>query len=240
MKKSTLVVTHERSGTHLLINMINYKNNGNFCAIGKLPDNKKHDLETYKDYVYKYILMNSVANKDVISKSHHQSFFYEDFIDYLFENYNVIYLKRDIKDVLVSYYKFLNSDEEHKLIKDFPKFDEWIFMNPKNVGYKYFANYPDPHVFYEPIDYIDRWLIHVNSWVKYKDNLLMINYEDILNDYIETKNKIENFLGQKISDKIPNINDKNLPNFYPNKGIIGTYKEYMNDEIIDKIQKMML
>jgi hypothetical protein len=235
MGKSILVVTHERSGTHMLINIINNKNNGDYSAIGRLPENKKHDIDTYKEYVYKYILMNANSNKDLVSKSHHQVEFFDNFLDYLYDNYHVIYLKRDIKDVLLSYYKFLNSDDNHKQIVDFPIFKDWIFMNPSKIGYKYFANYPDPHVINEPIDYIDRILIHQKGWEKQKDNILTLNYEDILTDFPNQKIKIEDYIGQKVSNDIPNINDKKLPNFYPNKGIIGGYLEYMDVELINKI-----
>ena len=94
MKHPIIVVTHERSGTHLLINLINYKNNGNFSSIGRLPsENIPHTVEVYKDYVYKYILTNRY-DLDAISKSHHQVEFYEPFFDYVFENYKVIYLRR--------------------------------------------------------------------------------------------------------------------------------------------------
>ena len=46
--KNILVVTHERAGTHLVINLINYKNNGDFIPIGKLPyTEKEYTLENY-------------------------------------------------------------------------------------------------------------------------------------------------------------------------------------------------
>lgn len=234
MQKSVLVVTHERSGTHLMINIINHRHNGRFSAIGALPPNKKHDIPTYKDYVYKYVLANRF-DTDTISKSHHQVEFYEDFIDELFDNYNVIYVNRDIKDTLVSYHKFLNSDEKHNPIPDFPKLGEWIFMNPEKIGYTFFAKYPDPHIIVPPKDYIDRILIHQNGWMKYKDRLLVINYEDLLLDYQTEKEKLELYLGQKVTNIVPEIGDPRLPNFFPNKGVIGSHKDHMSVKLISKI-----
>ncbi len=237
MKKSILVVTHERCGTHLLINTINYKNNGNFTAIGKLPSNKPHNLETYKDYVYKYTLMN-VHDKDIVSKSHHQIEFFED-KDFLFSNYKVIYLKREVKDTLCSYHRFLNCDENYEPIKDFPLLEDWVFMNPKETGFKYFAGYPDPHVIIEPIDYIDRILIHQKGWEEYKDNILTISYEDVVSNYYTTKNIIEEYIEEEISPHIPDINNKDLPNFFPNKGVVGSHKDLMSKDLIIKINEII-
>jgi len=227
--KNILIVTHERSGTHLLINIINFENNGNFRSIGLLPPNEEHNLENYKKYVYRHMV--NTFYPDLISKSHHQVEFYEPFMNYVFDNYKVIYVKRDIKDVLISYYHFL------KRCNDFPEFKDWIFMNPKEIGNKYVDKNPDPHIIIEPKEYIDRWTLHYNGWMKYKDKLLVVNYEDLLNDFQLQKQRLEDYLGKKVSDDLPDRNDKILTNIKPNKGIIGWHKEFMDEELIKKINK---
>lgn len=239
MNKPVLVVTHERSGTHLLINLINFDNKGEFYTIGFMPKirDKVFTLEEYKHQVYKDIVVYSYK-ENIVCKSHHQVEFMEPFLDFVFEKYRVIYLKRDVKDVLVSYYKFLPGSDD-----DFPNFKDWIFMKPSDVGDKYLVsknthmNGPDPHIFIEPNNYIHRWKMHIDGWMKYKDKLLVLNYEDILQNFEETKKKIEEFIGKKIADKIPDIKDKELPNFNPGKGIIGSHKECMNRDLIKKIEK---
>lgn len=238
--KNILVVTHERSGTHLVINIINHSNFGNFKPIGKLPKfEKEFNLENYIKYANLSMLYEYYQPK-LVFKSHHQIEFFKDNLKELFNKYYIIYVKRDIKDVLISYYKFLNGKGRDKNgisipIENFPDFKDWIFMKPCDVGYKYFEKYPDPHVYNEPETYIDRYLNHYNGWMQYKDKLLLINYEDILQDFQKVKEDLEIFLQKKVCNNIPDINDKKLPNFAPNKGIIGSYKEYMDDVTISKI-----
>jgi hypothetical protein len=237
MNKPILVITHERSGTHLLINLINYHNFGQFYTIGYIPKvkNKIYTLQEYKHQVYKDITVYSYLS-DIVCKSHHQVQFMENYLDFIFDKYHVIYVKRDIKDMLLSYYRFLPGTDN-----DFPKIEDWVFMKPKEVGEKYLLTSdnhmvgPDPHIIVEPENYIDRWLMHIEGWTKYKDNILFINYEDILQEFPKTKLIIEEHIGRRISDKIPDINDKRFTNINPGKGIAGSHKEVMSHYLIEKI-----
>ena len=76
---------------------------------------------------------------------------------------------------------------------------------------------------------------------KYNDFFLFENYSLIKTEYqlnhLNNKEKIEYFIGREIADSIPDLHDPNLPNFVPNKGIIGGYKEIMNDDLINKINE---
>lgn len=241
MSKPIIVVTHERSGTHLTINTVNYENKGKFTTIGYLPKISKEKPFTTNDYinkVYKDIHVYAYI-ENIVCKSHHQSEFFKDYEDFLFSNYKVIHIYRDVKDVLVSYYKFLFGD-----IKNKPLFEDWIFMKPQEVGEKYLVSSgnhmsgPDPHILIEPENYIDRWKRHKDGWLKYNEPL-HLTYEEFLTDFKLTKEKLENFLGREVNNFIPDINNKELPNFAPNKGIIGSHVEYMDKELIKKINEYL-
>ena len=239
--KPILVITHERSGTHLLINLINYDKKGQFYTIGYIPKvkNKIYTIQEYKQQVYKDIMVYSYMS-DIVCKSHHQVEFMENDLDFIFDKYKVIYLKREVKDVLLSYYRFLPGEDD-----EFPKFEDWIFMKPKEVGEKYLLTKdthmtgPDPHILMEPENYVLRWKRHVDGWLRYKENILVINYEDILLDFNNTKNIIEEYIGKKIGHSIPDINNKELPNFNAGKGIVGSHKEYMSEDTIKRISEYL-
>ena len=235
MSKPILVQTHERSGTHLVINLINYENFGKFATIGYIPKQKgrTYSKKEYIDTVYKHIHVYAHM-PDIVCKSHHQVQFMEDYIDFVLSNFKVIYVERNIFDVLWSYYKFLFGKDR----EDIPTFDDWVFMKPSEVGQKYLLSSenhlhgPDPHIYVEPTNYIQRWQWHKEGWLKYKDRLLHITYEDILQNFTETKEKIEEYIGRKISDTIPDLHDKRFPNFAPNRGIVGGHN------IDEKTQKI--
>jgi len=233
--KPILVVTHERSGTHLLINIINQYNFGKFNTIGFIPINTiPYTLDNYKHQVYKDIVVNSYL-ENIVCKSHHQVEFMKPFLDFIFDKYKVIYLKRNLKDVLVSYYKFIPHPKD---LDKFPKIEDWIFMKPDEIGKNFLIPYdPDPHIIIEPENYIDRWKIHIDGWMKYKENLLVLNYEDILLDFKNQKSKIENYIGCKVGDELPKVDDKRFPNFNPGKGIINGYHDLIDDILSDKINK---
>ncbi|KAM6280648.1 amine sulfotransferase-like [Porphyrio hochstetteri] len=155
----------------------------------------------------------------------------------------IIYVTRNPKDVMVSYYhfsKFMSTLEE---IPDFNLFME-RFLAGKVLG--------------------SSWLDHVSGWYNHAEdfNILFLTYEEMKKDLRSAVLKICNFLGKKLSEeevdsivrqatfenmrKDPRANYENLPDdvvakdkgSFLRKGTVGDWKNIMTvaqNERFDKV-----
>ncbi|XP_067323086.1 amine sulfotransferase-like isoform X2 [Anolis sagrei] len=144
----------------------------------------------------------------------------------------VIYVMRNPKDVLVSYYHFSKVSVHLEEIEDFNMFME-RFLAGKIVG--------------------DLWLDHIEGWYAQKDNfnILFLVYEEMKKDLRSAILKICNFLGKNLNEELvddimakasfdrmrvdPRTNTENLPSdvldhskgHFFRKGTIGDWKNTM-------------
>ncbi|XP_014819854.1 PREDICTED: amine sulfotransferase-like isoform X2 [Calidris pugnax] len=157
----------------------------------------------------------------------------------------VIYVSRNPKDVMVSYYhfsKYMNTLEE---VPDFNLFME-RFLAGKVLG--------------------SSWLDHVSGWYSHAEdfNILFLTYEEMKKDLRSAVLKICNFIGKKLSEeevdsvvrqatfenmkKDPRANYENLPDdiiskdkgSFLRKGTVGDWKNIMTvaqNERFDQVLK---
>ncbi|KAF3691420.1 Amine sulfotransferase [Channa argus] len=94
----------------------------------------------------------------------------------------VIYVARNPKDVLVSYYHF------HKMAK--------MLETPKDFN-DFFEKFLKGRVF------ASSWFEHIKSWYSHKDdvNMLFITYEEMIQDLQAAVERISLFLGEELSDE---------------------------------------
>ncbi|KAM9424559.1 amine sulfotransferase-like isoform 1-T5 [Pholidichthys leucotaenia] len=143
----------------------------------------------------------------------------------------VIYVARNPKDVLVSYFHFHKLANMLETPKDFNEFFE-KFLNGQVFGCS--------------------WFEHIKTWYSHKDdiNMLFITYEEMIQDLKSAVEKIISFLGKELTDeqlasvvehstfknmkKIPQANYEQVPydllnhhmGRFMRKGTIGDWKNH--------------
>ncbi|XP_038655554.1 amine sulfotransferase-like isoform X2 [Scyliorhinus canicula] len=155
------------------------------------------------------------------------------------KNGKVIYVIRNPKDVIVSLYHFQN----YITCLDTPSsFEDFLkqFLEGKVV--------------------FSSWFDHIQGWYTHKDefNILFITYEEMKQDLRTSIQKICDFLGKKLDDKLDtvvkhctfknmklnpmanyeNVENKNSSGAFLRKGIIGDWKNHFTvaqSEMFDRI-----
>lgn len=107
-RKKIAVISHERSGTHFLMNAIatnfGYISNPwwNFDFDQPINFHAPQAIQQYLQQAHDYSVLN-------ILKSHHPVAFFNEIIDYLADQFHIFYIYRDPRDVLVSNWKLIRS-----------------------------------------------------------------------------------------------------------------------------------
>jgi len=224
--KNILVVSHERSGTHFLIDTI-------ANCFGK--SNKKIDLplwsnnpkvcnlDEYRKLVESFIEKWSKERTDRIFKSHHDVRMFENVWGLLVENFHIVYISRNYLDTFTSCYHYFNKAPSH-----FPKFNSFLeFIETKPYQYGFNNDYS-----YEKYDsFIDRWYQHNHLWYQKKDSLCWISYEELSEDFIGTTKRLGEYLGETPSS----IEKPNLTGICPRKGIVGDWKTLISSQQVKLI-----
>ena len=220
--KKLMVISHERSGTHFLIDSI--------CANVEIYDNSVINVYTESDYdnidEYREKVCGHLYGffgKPVqrVFKSHHQAHFFKDIIDELKKEFHIFYIYRNPLDTLTSLYHYYK-DISH------PNFDD----NVDNFLFRIFPK--DPwYTAIQDKDNVERLKNHVLNWKKMGVNL--IKYEDMLLNYNETMNNIFTIL------ELPQRGEyeKSLLGagsaVSPRKGVVNDHVNLFNQEQIDKL-----
>ena len=230
-----MVISHERSGTHFLINTLanlaDISTNQEDLHLTESEDN--YESDAYKADVQAHLTLIS-QNEGTIIKSHHNHIFFEDFD---FKKYNIVpfYIYRDPRDVMVSCHHYFNSHPHLLTCGTFPS-----SSSPLDLAFK--IRPPDyafdkAYSYYKNTSMLERWCSHVKPYLE-DERFYKIKYEDLNLNFEETCEKLLTFL-QKTSQKSqrPGLQHTSVS---PRKGIVGDWKnhfsELMSDEILDYIK----
>lgn len=173
-RKKVLVVSHERSGTHFLMNALA----ANFGYIATPWVNL--DFELGLNFYCTAELQNFFAkmhDRSVrnIIKSHHQFGFYEGCLDYVLEQFHVFYVYRSPLDVMASCWRLVSSlawDEGPTV--DSPS--KFMRTAPGGGMLRYQKRQADTM--------LHRWRDHVEGWVlelpdELREQIIYVRYDHL-------------------------------------------------------------
>jgi len=216
------VISHERSGTHLALNLL-YKNLYIQQHFLDHPVWKASDLhsaiEHWKLAERKVREMLPIGG---LIKSHCEVEICRKFLPKL----PVVYVVRDPRDTLVSFFYYLNNKQfhannpglEHLACESFPEFlrrplDEFLRFGFSLDGAMH--------------NVVDRWARHYAGW-KNESSCLVVRYEDLLGRMIPSVLKIALFakVFPKVFMRSYNVGEKGA--ILPRKGIVGDWKNHFS------------
>ena len=204
-KKNVIVVSARRGGTHLLVDLI--VNNFGYESIDK----------NYLDYTkFEWPGLNGLygwmneGNKVTWTHSHNYRNFYkhnhsvdlgdEEKLQKIFSESKIILIYRDVRDIMTSCYHRPHIKNKYTSFSDF--YENFDFNGYKSSDKKH-DNFLDLL-----IDYYKNWFSVYMSRELLDLDMEIISFEEIINEYDSSVNKIAKFLGHTISKPV----DVRLPN----------------------------
>ncbi len=170
-------------------------------------------------------------SRPLIIKSHESYDIYKQ----LYPPKKCIYVYRDGRDVLLSYFFFTKafSNRDEMIIERIGKQKVLNTRTSKTVSF-------EPKEFTEFIrTHAAQWVSHVESWLKGKD-VFLVKYEDLHRDFAEIITAVINYLGIKPVTSVSNVEKEYVSNFrqyftntnqnFFRRGIIGDWRNYFMKE----------
>jgi len=221
-RRKVAVISHERSGTHFLMNTLA----ANFGYIAKPWWNfdfgeaiNFHSIGSVERYL-RNVHGRSVLN---VLKSHHAAGFFEPLIDYFAAEFQVFYIHRDPHDALVSNWKLIRSfgwDEGPK-----PETaSEFLRAEPASAMLRYQKR--------QERNMVARWRSHVEGWLDLADGnpdrgICVLRYEDLNLEFDETVERIGRVLERDAGEVIKPAVDQNV--IGAGQGTVGGHRDHLCD-----------
>jgi hypothetical protein len=237
MDKRWLVISHERSGTEWLIaSLIKnlfpdlYQPNNTQQARWDMDDRMLCDPKVMTEFLFerddlrtKLIFgvkgTTSVKGTDhrVPVKSHHAFDFFEPIWDRVLEEFNVIYIMRDGRDVMTSMWRH-GWNHEGFMPRAF-NVRRFIAMEPTEGMGRYHGDYPVNNM-------AERWNNHLLNWYDRK-GVIYISYEQLSFRYKETIRAIAMLCDLPIPTEVEN---PGMTGVRPWKGQVSNWTKYISKQ----------
>jgi hypothetical protein len=202
-RPAVMVVSHERSGTHFLMNSLAHCYGYTSLPWVNLDD---HDVSINFFYplLFRELLMRMAAYPMAnVVKSHHPVEFLGDELATVTKRFVIFIMCRDPAGVMLSYWRFMHRwpwNEGPKVA------DPFTFARSEPCGRM---------MRYQPRQYpnlLQRWAAHVEGWLAAAEGnprLAVVRYEDLNSRYEETMQGLASLLGrppQALSRPAPDDN----------------------------------
>lgn len=170
---AVMVVAHERSGTHFLMNTLA----ASYGYVSQPWINFDHLSVAINFYspsqVREQLLALAAGPRTQLVKSHHQAGFFAGELPRLAEHYVIFYVCRDPVDVLLSYWRFLHR---------WPWFEGPKVADPLTFARAEPCGYMMRYQLRQHANLMQRWAAHVEGWLEAaaaEPRVLVVRYEDL-------------------------------------------------------------
>jgi hypothetical protein len=203
-RPSALVVGHERSGNHFLMNTLarayGYVANPWF-NIDLFP----HPINYFHPGTLERLLMDAGARRMAnVGKSHHAAEFFDSILKNLQKRYVIFYIHRDPVDVMLSYWRII----DHWPWREGPRRNDpadFALAEPEGQMLRYQMR--------QRRNLLDRWAAHVEGWTEAAKNqhrVVIVRYSDLKDRYAATVERFADALHESPRNLTPPSRNENV------------------------------
>lgn len=203
-RPSALVVGHERSGNHFLMNAL-ARAYGYIAEPWFNIDSYPHPINYHLPRTLQGMLleygMRRIAN---VGKTHHSVEFFTEILKPIQQRYVIFYVHRDPADVMLSFWRYIDRWNW----REGPKREnpvDFALAEPEGQMMRY--------QMHQRRNLLDRWAAHAEGWVDAARNeprMIVVAYRDLKDRYAETVQGFAGMLGEKPRDLSPPSRSKNV------------------------------
>jgi len=203
-RPTVLVVSHERSGTHFLMNAI--ARGYGYVAAPWIDLDYNHLAINYFAPTLVARTLSQFADQHVANliKSHHAVEFFEPILDTLLSKMRILYIHRDPVAVMASFWRLINEWPW----REGPRRDDVVAFaraEPEGQLLRYQMK--------QRRSMLDRWAAHVEGWTRAAEGrprLRIVRYDSLRDDYAATLANLRDVLGAEPVDLTPPPRDMNV------------------------------
>lgn len=237
-RRNVIIVAARRSGTHLLadliVNNFEYESiNKNYIDYTKFEHPGLNGFQELMDEGNKVTWTHSHNYKEHYKRKHSIDIGIDEKLDKIFSESKIILIYRDIRDIITSCYHRPHIQKKYNSFSHFYKNFDFDGYESLNINYDSLGDLL--------IDYYKNWFSVYMSRELLNLDMEIISFEDIINNYKSSVEKIGKFLEvpihKNIDIRLPKKDTSDIK-FTTNdfrSGKIGEWRSTMNDRLGKKL-----